>query len=50
MTNRERVIAALQFEKADYTPYSVDFTHQMLDKMIAYVSSSANPAISPIST
>jgi uroporphyrinogen decarboxylase len=36
MTNRERVIAALKFETPDYTPYHVEFTSQMLEKMIAY--------------
>lgn len=36
MTNRERVIAALNFQQPDYTPYSVGFTGQMLDKMIAH--------------
>ena len=36
MTNRERVIAALNFEKTDFTPYSVGFTQQMLAKMIAH--------------
>jgi len=36
MNNRERVIAALHFEKPDYTPYTVGFTSQMHDKMVAY--------------
>lgn len=36
MTNRERVIAALNFQQPDYTPHSVNFTSQMLDKMIAH--------------
>jgi len=35
MTNRERVHAALRFEKTDIIPYHVNFTRQMLDKMIA---------------
>lgn len=41
MNKRERVIAALNFEKPDYTPYSVSFTGQMMDKMIAHTG---NPA------
>ncbi|MBR5868935.1 MAG: uroporphyrinogen decarboxylase, partial [Clostridia bacterium] len=36
MTNRERVIAAIKFQKPDYTPHNVDFTGQMYDKMVAY--------------
>lgn len=36
MTNRERVYAALRFEKPDYVPHSIDFTQQMLDKMLVY--------------
>lgn len=36
MTNRERVYATLRFEKPDYIPHSIDFTKQMLDKMLAY--------------
>lgn len=36
MTRRERVIAALNFEKTDFVPYAVSFTGQMLDKMIAH--------------
>ena len=36
MTNRERVIAALNFEKPDYIPYTVGLTSPMLEKMIAY--------------
>ena len=36
MNNRERVIAALEFAQPDYTPYSISFTQQMRDKMIAY--------------
>lgn len=39
VTNRERVIAALEFEKPDYTPYSLGFTEQMFEKMIAYAGS-----------
>ncbi len=36
MTNRERVLCALAFEKGDRTPYQVDFTSQMLEKMVRY--------------
>ena len=36
MTNKERVIAAIEFQKPDYTPHYVDFTGQMYDKMVAY--------------
>ena len=36
MNYRERVLAALRFEKPDRVPYQVDFTQQMLEKMIAY--------------
>lgn len=36
MTNRERVLAALHFEKPDRIPYQVDFTGQMLEKMNAF--------------
>jgi len=36
MTNRERVLMALNFEKPDYAPYEVWFTQQMLAKMIGY--------------
>ena len=38
MTNRERVIAALNFEKPDFIPYNIRFTGQMLEKMINYTS------------
>ena len=34
MTNRERVLCALAFERGDRAPYQVDFTTQMLEKMI----------------
>lgn len=33
MTRRERVIAALRFEKPDFTPYQINFTGQMREKM-----------------
>ena len=33
MTRRERVIAALRFEKSDFTPYQINFTGQMREKM-----------------
>lgn len=36
MTNRERVLCALHFEKPDRVPYNVGFTHQMWERMNAY--------------
>jgi len=36
MTNRDRVLTALIFEKPDYTPHCVAFTWQMYQKMIAH--------------
>jgi len=36
MTRRERVIAALNFEKTDFTPYQINFTGQMREKMLAF--------------
>lgn len=36
MTRRERVIAALNFETPDRVPYSISFTRQMLEKMVAH--------------
>ena len=36
MTRRERVIAALRFEKTDFIPYQINFTGQMRDKMRAF--------------
>ena len=36
MTNRECVIKTIHFEPAERLPYSVGFTQQMLDKMVAY--------------
>ena len=36
MTNRERVIAAIEHENPDYTPHNVFFTNDMLGKMINY--------------
>ena len=36
MTNRERVIAAIRHEEPDYTPHSIVFTREMLNKMIQY--------------
>ena len=36
MTNRERVIAALEFDRPDRTPYTLSLTGQMLQKMIGY--------------
>jgi len=41
MTNRERVHAALRFEKTDIVPYQVNFTKQMLDKMIVHSGNTA---------
>ena len=40
MTNRERVIAALEFSRPDRTPYDVSFTGQMHEKMVAYTGRS----------
>jgi len=36
MTNRERVIAAINFRQPDKTPYNVFFTKEMLEKMIRH--------------
>ena len=36
MTNKERVLAAIHFEKPEYTPHFVDFTTQMYEKMVAH--------------
>ena len=36
MNRRERVLAALHFEKTDFTPYQIGFTGQMYEKMKAY--------------
>jgi len=36
MTKRERVFQAIRFESPERAPYDVGFTHQMLEKMIAY--------------
>jgi uroporphyrinogen decarboxylase len=36
MTNRERVRAAVSFQKPDRVPYHVSFTRQMLDRMILH--------------
>jgi len=35
MTNKERVIKAINFEKTDYLPYDITFTTQLRDKVIA---------------
>ena len=40
MTNKERVLSAIRHEAPDYTPHSVTFTSQMLQKMIEH---SGNP-------
>ncbi|MGN0742716.1 MAG: uroporphyrinogen decarboxylase family protein [Candidatus Fimadaptatus sp.] len=40
MTNRERVIAALEFSCPDRTPYDVSFTGQMYKKMVDYTGQS----------
>ena len=40
MTNRERVIAALEFSRPDRTPYDVSFTGQMYKKMVDYTGRS----------
>ena len=37
MNPRERVIAAIEFKQPDCTPYSVNFTRQMHDKMANYL-------------
>jgi len=34
MTNKERVIKAINFEKTDYLPYDVSFTGQQYEKMV----------------
>lgn len=36
MTNKERVIAALQFAPKDYCPYNVQFTSQCKENFLAY--------------
>ena len=36
MTRRERVIAALRFEKPDFIPYQINFTGRMRDRMKEY--------------
>ncbi len=36
MTNRERVLSAIHFEKPDFTPYQIGFTGQMRRKMADY--------------
>ena len=36
MTNRERVIRAVKFEKPDSTPYCVNFTQNMHERMVAH--------------
>lgn len=36
MTNRERVIRTLRHQESDIVPYSVDFTGQEWEKMVAY--------------
>lgn len=36
VTNRERVRAAISFQKPDRAPYHVSFTQQMLDRMILH--------------
>lgn len=41
MTNRERVIAALNFIQPDSIPYQVGFTGQMHQKMVAYTGDPA---------
>ncbi len=33
MTNRERVIASINFKKTDYIPHNVDFTEQIYEKI-----------------
>lgn len=33
MTNKERVIAAINFKKTDFVPHSVSFTEEMYDKI-----------------
>lgn len=44
MTNRERVLAALNFQKPDYTPYAMSFTQQMAEKMISYTGDPGFPS------
>jgi len=36
MTRRERVIAALNHQEADFIPYQVDFTGEAYEKMAAF--------------
>lgn len=40
MTKRERVLAALQFQKTGAVPYHISFTQPMLEKMIAHTGDS----------
>ena len=35
LTNRERVLKAINFEKTDYIPYTVSFTSQSYEKVAA---------------
>ena len=42
MTNKERVLAAIHFEKPEYTPHFVDFTTQMYEKMVHHTKFSHN--------
>lgn len=36
MTNRERVISAINFRTPDYIPHDISFTQPMYEKMVAY--------------
>lgn len=36
MTNKERVIAAINYAHPDYTPHNVTFTSQMYDRIVEY--------------
>lgn len=37
MTNRERIIYAIQHKATDFVPYNVDFTHQSYDRVAEYL-------------
>ncbi|MBQ6707097.1 MAG: uroporphyrinogen decarboxylase [Clostridia bacterium] len=36
MTNKERVIAAIRFQKPDRVPHNIDFTSRMYERMVEY--------------
>ena len=45
MTRRDRVKAAIRFEKPDFTPYQINFTGQMREKMRNYAGEEFFPKI-----